>query len=493
MVTRDYNYSRPLDVHRWSCYTETNTFVNSIYEQHFLTDKANKTIRKKLLKVVLLDLYVAWIDDPNLCIGVHMSPNAYSDGTVFSKGKSRYNELHIKDTIIQVIHRLKDVGLIGFKEGFEGSSEYGGRTSRIWAYERLIEAFETAQFGYFDINYIENKEVIILRDSNKKNVEYETTKQTKEMAKVVRAYNDLLAKTFIDIPDMNKPMLEIKEKNSERTRYVNITHHGKFTHRVFNNSSWDQGGRFYGGFWQQIDGILRSRIYMNDKPTVEIDFSGLHVILAYTRVGEDYWGMTEEDPYNIPIEGIEYPDHARDVIKQLTLLAFNASDESSLFKAFRSEFDYKNYSVRYSFPDEKLSKILQSIKEKHPLIKNLINTGAGLELMNIDSKIAEYVIKDFVKTDTPILTVHDSFIVPFGEEDRLEKLMKEAFVYVTNKNKTKVKFNKNLTLGHVNQAKYSTGPDRDYYLDSMHAVNENVATEGYRKRLERHTRYHLPD
>ena len=35
------------------------------------------------------------------------------------------------------------------------------------------------------------------------------------MAEVVRAYNDLLAKTFIDIPDMNKPMLEIKEKNSE--------------------------------------------------------------------------------------------------------------------------------------------------------------------------------------------------------------------------------------------------------------------------------------
>ena len=47
MVTRDYNYSRPLDVHRWSCYTETNTFVNSIYEQYFLTDNANKTIRKK--------------------------------------------------------------------------------------------------------------------------------------------------------------------------------------------------------------------------------------------------------------------------------------------------------------------------------------------------------------------------------------------------------------------------------------------------------------
>ncbi len=118
MVTRDYNYSRPLDVHRWSCYTETNTFVNSIYEQHFLTDKANKTIRKKLLKVVLLDLYVAWIDDPNLCIGVHMSPNAYSDGTVLPKGQSRYNELYIKHTIIQVIHRLKDLRRLFEKEDY---------------------------------------------------------------------------------------------------------------------------------------------------------------------------------------------------------------------------------------------------------------------------------------------------------------------------------------------------------------------------------------
>ena len=138
MVTRDYNYSRPLDVHRWSCYTETNTFVNSIYEKHFLTDKTNKTIRKKLLKVVLLDLYVAWVDDPNLCIGVHMSPNAYSDGTVFSKGKSRYNDLRIKDTIIQVIHRLKDVGLIGFKEGYEGSSEYGGRIHHVYGLMRVL-------------------------------------------------------------------------------------------------------------------------------------------------------------------------------------------------------------------------------------------------------------------------------------------------------------------------------------------------------------------
>ena len=94
-------------------------------------------------------------------------------------------------------------------------------------------------------------------------------------------------------------------------------------------------------------------------------------------------------------------------------------------------------------------------------------------------------------TDTEKEICRDSFIVPFGEEDRLEKLMEEAFVYVTNKNRIEVKFNKNLTLGQVNQAKYSTGPDRDYYLDSIHAVNESVSTEGYSKELERHRRHYL--
>ncbi len=65
--------------------------------------------------------------------------------------------------------------------------------------------------------------------------------------------------------------------------------------------------------------------------------------------------------------------------------------------------------------------------------------------------------------------------------------MQEASVFVTNKNRIKVKFNRNLNLGQVNQAKYSTGLDRNYFLDSMHAVTESVATEGYSKRLERHT------
>ena len=113
-VNRDHNYSRPLDVHLTSNHPEIKELVEVIFNEYFDPSSSNINIVKKHLKVVLLDLYVAWNKDPLLEIGVYMSPNDYSDRTVFSKGKSRYNKLHIKRTIINVIHTLRDKGLIGF-------------------------------------------------------------------------------------------------------------------------------------------------------------------------------------------------------------------------------------------------------------------------------------------------------------------------------------------------------------------------------------------
>jgi len=132
MTERDYQHSRPLDVHRWSDYNEVNKFVDHVYDE-YLNNQSNENqkIKKKHLKIVLLDLYVAWLNDPELNIAVHMTPSAYSDGTVFNKGKSRYNELNIKVSTIEIVHRLRDAGLIGFKQGFEGSSEWRGYISRI--------------------------------------------------------------------------------------------------------------------------------------------------------------------------------------------------------------------------------------------------------------------------------------------------------------------------------------------------------------------------
>ena len=220
---------------------------------------------------------------------------------------------------------------------------------------------------------------------------------------------------------------------------------------------------------------------MNNLSTVEIDYSSLHVILAYTEVGIDYWDMTDDDPYELPVRGVTNPDHCRDITKLLFLLGFNASDEQSLFKAFRSELDYTAYP--YSFPNDVLSELLGGIKDRHPKISHLICSGAGLRLMNLDAKMCEYVIEKFVERDTPILTVHDSFIVPFGTERQLDRVMKEAFEHVTYKTKIKAKYNQNLTEAQLYAGR---AVDRDWYLDMISTVTKPEMAKGYRLRMERH-------
>ena len=71
----NYINSRPLDVHRWSEYPEVNEFVNEIYSE-LISINGHETTSKKLVKVILLDLYVAWCTDTDLMI-------------MFSKGNSR--------------------------------------------------------------------------------------------------------------------------------------------------------------------------------------------------------------------------------------------------------------------------------------------------------------------------------------------------------------------------------------------------------------------
>ena len=58
---RDYNNSRLLDVHIWSDYPEVNEFINLIYDAYFRQLSGKINITKKHIKIVLLDLYVAWL------------------------------------------------------------------------------------------------------------------------------------------------------------------------------------------------------------------------------------------------------------------------------------------------------------------------------------------------------------------------------------------------------------------------------------------------
>jgi len=238
MTEIDYTNARPLDVHRWSEYPEVNDFVDYVFTD-LKAVNGNAQISKKLVKVILLDLYVAWCADSRLMLMFSRDNNAY-------KSKSRYNELHIGKKIIGIVDALIANGVIGQKLGFNDGVSGIGFQSRLWASDKLITLFEKARFNQFYISHHEDWEPIVLRNEFKDAQEYRDTSETKRMRSVLLDYIKILEQTHIDIYDLKTSVLTIG--GGKKKMRLQINQQDKRVRRIFNNSRWDQVGRFYGGW-----------------------------------------------------------------------------------------------------------------------------------------------------------------------------------------------------------------------------------------------------
>ena len=421
MTEIDYTNARPLDVHRWSEHPEVNAFIDHVFTD-LKSINGNARISKKLVKVILLDLYVAWCADPGLMLMFSRDNNAYKAG-------SRYNELHISKKIIGIVDALIANGVIGQKLGFNDRVSGIGFQSRLWASEKLIALFEKARFNQFYISHPKNWNPIVLRNESKDAQEYADTSKTNGMRSVLLDYIKILKHTHIDIYDLETPVLIIGD--GKKKMRIQINQQDKKVRRIFNNSRWDQGGRFYGGWWQRCPKDYRKKIKFDGIMTAEIDFSGLHIVILYAQEGINYWAEVNEDPYELHgINDIDPDVDLRAAAKLLLLTAINSDDTNKTFKAFRSQS--ANGSPEKKMTDGQLSAMLHQLAQKHEPIAHKLASGAGIDLMYVDSQITEKLIEKFTYVyKCPILTVHDSYIVPFGYDHFLYQEMQAAFEEVT--------------------------------------------------------------
>ena len=430
-TAEELEHSRLLDVHTWSEHGEVNEFINLIHKEHFSSPLSNRSAAlsktgKKHLKKVLLDLYVAWVDDPTLCIAVHLNVNRY-------RARSRYNKLSISKKTIEVVKTLNDLDLVHLVKGYIRREEGGkSRVSRIWPTEKLIKHFSKARFRIFEIQIHEDKEPIVLRNEKKEDIPYEDTAETNRMRGVLRAYNELLRRTHIDCSHLDQPF--VLKSNGTR---ININQRDKFVRRIFNNSSFQQGGRFYGGWWQQIPSEDRPYIKINGMRTLEVDYSNLHAVLLYARRGIHYGEDIGGDAYDIDVPELYDRKLSRLVAKAMLLVAINADDESGAFQAARNkirEEETKDPDVipaDTKFTNNLLQKVLDQIREKHPLIEDMFLSGAGVDLQYIDSQITEKIIQHFTSLDIPVLPIHDSYVIQSDYVGDLRIAMHTAFGQLT--------------------------------------------------------------
>ena len=215
------------------------------------------------------------------------------------------------------------------------------RTSRIRPSLQLQDKFTELSLSPLGIAHNYLQETVILTDyetdeegnytkSNGKKkrqyIDYDEIDFTKDIRRDLEAYNQLLRSTYVGIVTLEEPFV-VRTKKDGSTQRIKIDQSKKFVRRIFSRGDWNYNGRFYGGFWQQVGSEYRKNIYINDNPTVEVDYKGLHAAILSAKKNV----VTDGDRYDLGT--IVCPrlekQQQRKAVKLLVLAAINAKDSSS--------------------------------------------------------------------------------------------------------------------------------------------------------------------
>ena len=157
--------------------------------------------------------------------------------------------------------------------------------------------------------------------------------------------------------------------------------------------------------------------------TRELDYSAIHPNIIYAI--ENIPLPNSYEPYTL--QGYEGNKKLRDLVKKILLRIINAENYASVLFSVKRDFANLEQDIPSSIGSFK--KLFKEIEKKQHAIKDkYFYSGKGRYLQYLDSKLAESVILQFIRDfKTPILPMHDSFIVREGYQNDLKKLMRYKF------------------------------------------------------------------
>ena len=322
-----------------------------------------------------------------------------------------------------VVHWLQIDGFIyPAKDPFYRKEEGRGEQTRIKPYPKFIEWFNVGLqtlpkqiVAFEDTNPIIYQQVTKKKNSKgkpikvKKIIPYEDTPRTIAMRKNINIINDCLKRHWSDLEltDVKWEELQTSLLSDKKYDYTPILLHKQTIKRIFNDANFTQGGRFYGGWWQNIPSPYRALITIDGKRTNEFDFGRLHPTMMYAEAN----ATCDGDAYDIGID-----KKHRDTIKEL----FNAMVQMQ-------EFTDHPPRVKFRQTGKTWKQLRDMIMNRHKPIKHMFFCGMGNNLQYRDSIIAEQVMLHFAKNDIPVLPVHDSFIIQAGLFIDLLEVMEKEF------------------------------------------------------------------
>ena len=404
-----FDNSRPIDAWIWSNKPEIR--ITAEYILTLLQQKQKQRLKKyhlprlkNHLKVILTDLLVVHKEDPKRYLAFSRNNSDYVPGGRFSK-------IFLNPKYIAFLSDfLAAENLIEFHKGFF-FGDYG-RVSRMKATQKLLRHFRKNREPGKGI-ILSRKPGIVLRDKEKRDISFDAdTLEVKAMLRNVCRINKYLKTHDISLDTEKIPAKLLKEYMPE------ITDNNSKYIRIFNNSDFNQGGRFYCHWSQNVPRWFRKHILIDGKETIELDYSNLHIAMLYCL---ENIKPPAGDLYNIP--GIS-TEHRR-IIKKSFNIILNSDKKSDALKAIENERRDIEGETGIISP---LPKYLYSrISETHSALKKYFCTGYGTFLQRLDSDLSERIFLQLNSQGICVLCIHDSFIVNTEYKDELYKSMRNHF------------------------------------------------------------------
>ncbi len=302
------------------------------------------------------------------------------------------------------------------KAGFLDRENLEGSITKFVANDELLEILLDINEDPFKVLKPDlAAECIILRDEvegRREQIDYLDTPSVTEMRGNLCFINECLSRHWADIRIKDEDFISLQERLLIDDEKQPIDFSRWALVRIFSNGSFEQGGRFYRGWWQQVPKDLRPYITMDGEKTCEYDYSQLNPHMVYFLRGKE---LGDEDAYGRVFDGEHRP-----LVKE----AFNAMIQAS------TKLTQKPRGIDLSDVDMDWPTLRDAILKAHRAIEDMFFQGHGNHLQYIDSCIAEQVLLQFVQSDDEaILPIHDSFIMhyKFGEFGELEEAMRRGF------------------------------------------------------------------
>lgn len=420
--------SRPFDFFIWLDNEELDAYVESLATKidDASPDRKARPIetQKKFIfsiKLILLNLLAA---EKSTLRTLQAIPLRNDEGF---NANTRYRQKRISyRSFIPAYEGLVTLRLVKvITKGHFDKDRKRGKVTRIEATHRLKERIKILfpqEVVYFTRH--PDEENIRLRNTKKtKPIEYVDTDYTITARNNLEIINTCLNQHWYDLRLSNEEFdamyQEMAERHKkDRKKHVSIRFSDRSLYRVFNNGdipdgeNFKQGGRFYGGWWEGIPSKYRQKITIDDKPTVEVDYSGYHPRMLYAQ---ERLQMEDRDVY--------LPDGLKEEWRDFGKLAFTKLLNGK--KLLKEPNDYEADTIGMTWKE-----LLARMEQYHEPISKYFRTGYGLDLQRKDSDIAEAILLKFAKRNIPCLPVHDSFIVHHAHADELKTIMEQEYAKV---------------------------------------------------------------